>query len=202
MINLLTGAFCTYYSITESINTAIIPIVNTTAESFSIWDDSTIISTQEENHVLKISNSLADNTITIVSYDKFHNQVGIDSEEKCDYLMFDSVNQAFICAELSKLLSSYLETHSQYEKPVEGKRAKAYRQLEVTTNKLMAVYQITEFISTFLKKIAVFAYRLNDSNPMFARSVNAFNRSPKSLDANFGNGFYFYQREYPALLVI
>lgn len=202
MINLLTGAFCTHYHITARINTAIIQTVNTTAETFSIWDNSTIISTQEENNVLNIKNSTANNDVTIISYENFHNQARIESEFKCDYLIFDSAKQAFICAELSKLFSTYLETHSQEGKPVEGKRAKAYRQLEVTTNKLMAVYQITEFITSFFKNIAVFAYRLNDSNPMFARSVNAFNRSPKSLDANFGNGFYFYQREYPALLVI
>jgi len=90
----------------------------------------------------------------------------------------------------------------QYGKPAEGKRAKAYSQLEITTNKLLAVREIAEFISLFFKRIAVFAYRLNDSSPSLSRSINAFNRSPKSLDANFGNGFYFYQREYPALLVI
>jgi len=202
MINLLTGAFCTHYHLPARINTAIIPVVNTTAETFTIWDDSTIISIQEENNVLNISNSTANNNVTIISYEKFHNQAGVDSEEKCDYLIFDSAKQAFVCAELSKLLSTYLETHPQEGKPVEGKRAKAYRQLEVTTNKLMAVYEITEFIFSFLKHIAVFAYRLNDSNPIFARSVNAFNRSPKSLDSNFGNGFFFYQREYPAFLMI
>jgi hypothetical protein len=202
MTELLKVAFCAHYGITRRIDADIIPKISSIKNCFAIWDNPSIISSEEENNILNINNSKENNNITIFSYESFHNQIGIDSEEKCDYIIFDSANQAFICAELSKLLSTYLEIHPQEGIPVEGKRAKAYRQLEITTNKLMAVFQINEFISSFLKKIAVFAYRLNDSNPMFARSVNAFNRSPKSLDANFGNGFYFYQREYPALLVI
>ena len=202
MKELLTGTFCAHYGITKRIDANVIPEISTTGKRFAIWDDSSIISNEEENNILNIDNSRENNNITILSYESFHNQTGIISEDKCDYLIFDSGKQAFICAELSKLFSSYLETHHQEGKPVEGKRAKAYHQLEITTNKLMAVYQISEFISLFLKHIAVFAYRLNDSTLTFARSVNAFNRSPKSLDTNFGNGFYFYQREYPALLVI
>jgi hypothetical protein len=202
MLDLLSGVFCTHYGIVKRIDVDIIPKIITSEHQFAIWDDSSIISNEEKNHVLAIDNHIENNNITILSYESFHNQIGINFEEKCDYLLFDSAKRAFICAELSRLLSTYLETHPQEGKPVEGKRAKAYRQLEITTNKLLAVYQISEFISSFLKHIAVFAYRLNDSNLIFARSVNAFNRSPKSLDTNFGNGFYFYQREYPALLVI
>lgn len=202
MKELLSGAFCAHYGITKRMDTNEIPGISTTGKRFAIWDDSSIISNEEENNILNIDNSIENNNITLLSYESFHNQTGIISEDKCDYLIFDSEKQAFICAELSKLLSNYLETHPQEGKPVEGKRAKAYRQLEITTNKLMAVNNISDFISAFFKRIAVFAYRLNDSNPIFARSVNAFNRSPKSLDANFGNGFYFYQREYPAILVI
>lgn len=199
MLDKLTNDFCNHYSITRSISRGDFPHTVINQEVFSIFDDDAIICTNPALENLIITNEPGSD-ISIISYEKFHKLTQISNEEVCDFIIYDSALSKFVCCELTNCLSIYLDVHPRDGKEQEGKRAKAYRQLEITSNKLLAVPLITDFIGKFGTNDALFAYRLSDSLSItnaFVRSINAFNRPPSTLNSNIGNGFYFTQRKYP-----
>lgn len=201
MIELLTTDFCSHYKLPVRINITPNDFPHTASmeRRIAIFDNDEIICSDQEKENLIIENN---NTweINIISYNKFHDLTRITHEEACDYIFYDSNNSEFSCCELTSCMIDYLETHLVDGQPQPGKRAKAYSQLEITTNKLLSVPTITEFIGQFRSRTALFAYRLSEGlnqNTTITRSINAFNRNPSSINSNFGNGFYFSQRMYP-----
>jgi len=201
MLVLLTADFCSHYNLPARIKISPndIPHITSHENRIAIYDHDEIICSDQEKENLIIENNNAFE-IAIISYERFHELTQITHEKVCDYIFYDIDNSVFSCCELTSCQSDYLETHLVDGKPEQGKRAKAYSQLETTTNKLLAVSSITEFIGRFRSLIALFAYRLSENinqNSTIAKSINAFNRNPSSINSSLGNGFYFVQRMYP-----
>jgi len=206
MLALLTADFCTYYGLPARINISPndFPHATSTEKRIAIYDNDEIICSDniKENLIIENNNALE---ITIISYERFHDLTKITHEDVCDYILYDSGNSTFSCCELTSCQSDYLETHLVEGKPQPGKRAKAYSQLQTTTNKLSAVPSISAFIRQFRSWTALFAYRLSDNlkqNSSITKSINAFNRNPSSINSNLGNGFYFTQRMYSNSFVV
>lgn len=201
MLVLLTADFCSYYNLPAriKISPGDIPHIISKENRIAIYDHIEIICSEKENENLIIENNHAFE-ITILSYERFHELTQITHESVCDYIFYDSANSIFSCCELTSCTSKYLEEHLVDGKLEQGKRAKAYVQLETTTNKLLAVPSITAFIGQFRSLTVLFAYRLSENlnlNSSIAKSINAFNRNPSSINSSLGNGFYFVQRMYP-----
>lgn len=201
MLVLLSADFCSHYNLPAIIKISPndIPHITSNDCRIAIYDHVEIICSDQEKENLIIENNNAFE-ITIISYEKFHELTQITHESVCDYIFYDSANSIFSCCELTSGMSKYLEKHLVDGQLEQGKRAKAYVQLETTTNKLLAVPSITAFVGQFRSLAALFAYRLSENvnqNSSIAKSINAFNRNPSSLNSSLGNGFYFVQRMYP-----
>ena len=141
--------------------------------------------------------------------DKLHIR---EIHDRCDLLIADEETKLVLC-EFTCSAEKYINPYLHHKNGMlQGKRAKAYKQLMSVIEELEAVPNIKPRLNNYAVRIGLFAYRVK--NPLRSEpdapsperiklrdSLSAFKPSPKlsspTLLTDMGHGFQFRQIRYP-----
>ena len=117
----------------------------------------------------------------------------------CDLIMYDE--DKLTLAELTCSLPHYLEQHTTEGEQKEGKRPKAYRQLNNAIARLRSFDKLDKAIVGYSQREAIFACREKETaflqEDKGAKAMQSFRRRPKPKETDMGNGFIFKRIDYP-----
>lgn len=165
------------------------------------------ICTKEE--ILKVSHK---SPLTKVDLEKFFNQfegrVLSSLKDKCDLLLYDSEKKRRIAfCELTCSQRRYVEPYDDTAGSHPGKRAKAWKQLKSSIDKLATVPDIASAMDRYGHKSAIFAVRYKDSFERkssmqisyMLKFIELPNNIQRGTSADIGNGFLFEVIKYPTI---
>ncbi len=146
-----------------------------------------------------------------VELEKFFNQfdgLTLSSlKDKCDLMLYDQDKNHLAFCELTCTQSKYLEPYDNSKGRHEGKRAKAYKQLKSSIDKLATVPNIASAMNEYNNRTALFAVRCKDDteqeNSLELINIRKFTALTDSIQqdakSDIGNGFSFEIVKYPSI---
>lgn len=160
----------------------------------------------DEAVVLKID---AHSEIAKIEIEKFFDQFNGKTaviRKKCDLMFYNNSN--VILCDMTCSKNQYIEPFKNSEGFNEGKRAKAYSQIESVINRLMEIDAIKNILEKCTNKIGLFAMRVKDysqTNDDVCNNMKIFTEEFENHQTNvtdMGNGFLFKTISYPEVYSI
>lgn len=161
----------------------------------------------DSKEVLKVAHSC---DIVKVELEKFFSQFDgaklSSLKDKCDIMLYDNIGHHITFCELSCSNSKYIEPFENAKGSQPGKRAKAYKQLKFSIEKLAAVPGIESMMDGYAQKTALFAVRRKDrlnSDSSVISNMETFSVLPRNINdgatSDMGHGFTFEVIAYPSV---
>lgn len=126
--------------------------------------------------------------------------------KKCDLMFYNSSN--VILCDMTCSENQYIEPFTNSRGNYEGKRSKAYSQIESVINSLMKIDAVKSRLEGCTHKIGLFAMRIKDNsmaNDDVCNNMEIFTEEFENHQTNvtdMGNGFLFKTVSYPEVYSI